>query len=757
MANLWRTTRSARLVGAGLVLLAACHALSPNKPDASGFTPLMRAAERDDAAEIRRLTGRGENPNYQGREVKHYSILFPFVSTEWKDVPKEAWTPLVVAAQAGHASAIRALVQGGADPNLGTRLGRVGTTPLWFAASKGHAAAVTALLDSGASISSPATYNALRAAIEGGHIDLARLMVARRAGVEVLEPIMRPDVTGWDSPLTMAIRDGHEALARELLANLDVKGDRGGTALRAAALRGDPGIVAALLARSASPDGAGLPVYATPLLLAAEGGHAAAVGHLLEAGANTEARHHHTGATALVTAARQGNPDVVDLLLRHRANLEARDAQGFTAVARAAERRAEAVLALLKAKGASMGELLSPPLVAAVKAGDVASVRSLLSRGAPADVRESHNRRTMLMVAALDGRRDVVAALVRGGATPDATDGQGQSALTLAVIGGHADIVRDLLGLGAPVPDDPRANPIPLAVARKRDDLLALLIPHAGEAARLDGLRAVARHDHPSVVKAMAKGVSVEALGDALVDAAREGRQAVASALLAAGAPANASDDRGVTALMWAARSGDAATIRALAAAGADVNARLADYRMGDARLPRSTGWTAVYWAACEERPDAVQALVELGADVDVKDSRGASALDCAADRGSFETVAILRGAGAKGVVDDAKVRMVALLRSARRGDAARVRALLALGIGARTADDFGLTPLHEAVRGGRLEVVQILIAAGANVNARHRDGHSPLWLAIQHRRKEIAEVLRGAGAVEHASGSAFR
>ncbi|HET7746570.1 MAG TPA: hypothetical protein VFM29_04660, partial [Vicinamibacteria bacterium] len=87
-----------RSLGALFALLAlGCgirHQLTPNKPDAEGYTPLMRAAARNDVAEIRSLRRRGADPNYQGRQVKTYGILFPFVSVEWKDVPKDSLTPL---------------------------------------------------------------------------------------------------------------------------------------------------------------------------------------------------------------------------------------------------------------------------------------------------------------------------------------------------------------------------------------------------------------------------------------------------------------------------------------------------------------------------------------------------------------------------------------------------------------------------------------------------------------------------------------
>jgi ankyrin repeat protein len=740
------------------VLLAGCgikQRLAPNTPDAEGFTPLMRAAERDDVREIRALVRRGADPNYQGREVKTYGLLFPFVSVEWKDVPKESWTPLMVAAQAGHAEAIRALIAVGANPNEGTRLGRSGTTALWFAAHDGHRAAAEALLDGEASATSWPTHQALATAVAQGHVDLARAMARRGAGVRVVDPHMPISVTGWSSPITEAARAGHADLVDDLLAaGLDVSADRGGTPLRAAAAAGQERIVRSLLRAGARPDASGLPVFATPLLLAAGGGHSAIVEALLENGAKTEAVHGQSGATPLIVAAERGHHDVVRVLLRHGANVEARDRRGMTAMARAAERADRAMQALLQEAGASPGEAYSPELLQAVQRGDLRATQELLARKAPPDLREGRDHRTMLMLAAGAGRRDLMAVLLKAGADPNARDASGQVALQFAVIGGHLDVVEDLLAAGARVPAEPRSNPLPYAVATGKAEIARLLAAHADEPARLGGLRTASEKGDAALVKALGRGMSPASLGLALVDAAREGKAVAAKELLAAGASPDAADERGVTALMWAAYHGDVDTIRTLAAAGADVNARLTDWKAGDARLPRATAWNAVFWAACEEHTEAVRALVELGVDVNVKNSRNQTALECAADRGDFEAVEILRKAGAVGVVDDRKVRTAAILRASWQGRADRVRRLLAMGVSARSADEYGLTPLHEAARWGRPEVVKLLLDAGADPSARRRDGSTPLWYAEQGGDKAVVALLVSAGAVSKAPGS---
>jgi len=88
-----------------------------------------------------------------------------------------------------------------------------------------------------------------------------------------------------------------------------------------------------------------------------------------------------------------------------------------------------------------------------------------------------------------------------------------------------------------------------------------------------------------------------------------------------------------------------------------------------------------------------------------------------------------------------------ALLEAARRGDAARVQALLREGANVNTATAGGLTPLIEAAVNGRTEVARVLIEAGADPDARHRELGTALDVAQRNGRRALVEVLRRLGA----------
>jgi hypothetical protein len=63
-----------------------------------------------------------------------------------------------------------------------------------------------------------------------------------------------------------------------------------------------------------------------------------------------------------------------------------------------------------------------------------------------------------------------------------------------------------------------------------------------------------------------------------------------------------------------------------------------------------------------------------------------------------------------------------------------------------------GVTPLHVACFGGRLNVVRFLIEKGANVNALDAEGRGPLDLALVRGQADVAAYLRTVGAKEVAA-----
>lgn len=92
---------------------------------------------------------------------------------------------------------------------------------------------------------------------------------------------------------------------------------------------------------------------------------------------------------------------------------------------------------------------------------------------------------------------------------------------------------------------------------------------------------------------------------------------------------------RDETPLIWAVSEGYDAIARALIEAGADLDAQNSD------------GNTALIRSACEGRPHLTRALIGAGAALDIQNVAGYSALILARRRGNHEVAELLEAAGA--------------------------------------------------------------------------------------------------------------
>lgn len=241
-----------------------------------------------------------------------------------------------------------------------------------------------------------------------------------------------------DAPLIAAARAGDVNVVRKLIgehADVNAQSADGSTPLLWAAYNGEPAMVEALLVAGAKPDTANR-YGVTPLLQASRAGDAAVVAALLEHGADAALRH-PDGETALMGAARVGSIDTVERLLAAGLDVNAVDTfQQETALMRAAAEGHLAMVDRLLAAGAD------PNLQARVTALKDRKNADYPSGGFSA-----------LMWAVRNGHVDVVRRLVAGGADLDLRNGDGATAMMIAIVNDRYDLAATLVDLGADVND----------------------------------------------------------------------------------------------------------------------------------------------------------------------------------------------------------------------------------------------------------------------------------------------------------------
>lgn len=242
----------------------------------------------------------------------------------------------------------------------------------------------------------------------------------------------------------------------------------GMTALHWAAYQEDTKLIAALLAKGARVDAATRNGALTPIFLAATSGNAQSLKLLLDAGAPVDSRNEH-GATPLMFAAASGNVDALQILVERGAAVNAADtARGQSALFYAAAlNRADAVRFLLKS-GADAGFTTKVRVLERLRMdmdGNVTPVKddakpaATAPAGRAGDIANFSPRETgttkvggatALLIAARDGHRATIEALLEGGANINQASAADKStALITAIINGHVDLAHFLLSKGA--------------------------------------------------------------------------------------------------------------------------------------------------------------------------------------------------------------------------------------------------------------------------------------------------------------------
>jgi uncharacterized protein len=360
-----------------------------------------------------------------------------------------------------------------------------------------------------------------------------------------------------------------------------------------------------------------------------------------------------------------------------------------------------------------------------------------------------------------------LAVLLRSGLGVPRNEGRARTLLRLSASAGNPDAPPLLARLSEVVTTDTlSATPVP---PQRRPQVAMLDGLPERPAGGPDGLTMVAARTFKGVTAADLRTRATVADADGqtpLITAVRAGNGNLVAALIAAGAPIEASDKRGDTALHWAARSGSQPMFSVLLGAGADAgrpdaagdtpmemaarhcNAGMLRAASLHTRKPRkgasSQGLAQVIAKSC---PGA-STLTGYIADDDLQrpDALGRTPLWYAAERGNAAMTAFLLAKGASSGAADAG-GLTPLHAAAARGHDGVVAQLLASGAYPDTLDAGGNTPLMLAAAGGQAPCVAQLLARAVSPDLKNGDGETALLLAIKSGKSGAIGLLRSAGA----------
>lgn len=227
---------------------------------------LLKAAETGDLPAVKKLL----------KEGAHVDAL-----------NTDGWSPLIFAAQGGHAEVAHLLMEKGADVNRRSTT-EIGSIPLSFATGGGSLELMADLVKHGADVNGQGRngMTPLASAAGKGLIPPVEFLLANGAKINL--PAVRTDSGESMTPLMVAATCNQEKMVVWLLehgAVLDQAAERGTTALLASCKTNAPAVTKVLLQRGAKVDARG-PGRHTGLLCACVNGLEETVKLLLAAGAN---------------------------------------------------------------------------------------------------------------------------------------------------------------------------------------------------------------------------------------------------------------------------------------------------------------------------------------------------------------------------------------------------------------------------------------------------------------------------------------
>ncbi|HEX5107212.1 MAG TPA: ankyrin repeat domain-containing protein [Vicinamibacterales bacterium] len=363
-------------------------------------------------------------------------------------------------------------------------------------------------------------------------------------------------------------------------------------------------------------------------------------------------------------------------------------------------------------------------LLDAVKRGDTAAARVLLGQGASANAADPDGT-TALHWASRADNVDLVRLLLGRGGKASAANRYGVTPLSLAAVNGSAAITRLLLDAGAnPNASSGEGETVLMTAARTgRPEPVALLLARGANLAASEksygetALMWAAGHGHPDVIRLLMKAGANPETRSTLLEFPKV--KVDLATMVTTALPRG-----GMTALMYAARQGALASIDPLADGGAALDAVDPD------------GMTALVIAIVNAHFEVAARLVERGADPNIADNAGMAAVYAAVDMAHPDPLINRPPAKPTGRLTAAE--LVAVLLEHRANPNQTLKAPLLMrqhNTGDASLGD-GATPLMRAAKAGDIDLVRILLDHGANPS-----------LALKNQTTTMMVALSGRGA----------
>ncbi|KAK5618835.1 hypothetical protein CRENBAI_010585 [Crenichthys baileyi] len=344
------------------------------------------------------------------------------------------------------------------------------------------------------------------------------------------------------------------------------------------------------------------------------------------------------------------------------------------------------------------------------------------------------------------GHENIVHQLINHGASPNASNVRGETALHMAARAGQSDVVRYLIQNGAQVDVKAKDDQTPLHISSRlgKPDIVHQLLAKGAcaDATTNSGytpLHLAAREGHRDVVTALLDqganlSITTKKGFTPLHVAAKYGKIEVANLLLQKNTPVDAAGKSGLTPLHVAAHYDNQKVALLLLKQGASPHAAA------------KNGYTPLHIAAKKNQMEIATTLLEYSASTSAVTRQGITPLHLAAQEGNVDIVTLLLARDAP-VGTSNKSGLTPLHLAAQEDKVNVAEVLVNHGATIDPETKLGYTPLHVACHYGNVKMVNFLLKNQAKVNAKTKNGYTPLHQAAQQGHTHIINLLLHHGA----------
>ncbi|GBN53887.1 Ankyrin-1 [Araneus ventricosus] len=387
-----------------------------------------------------------------------------------------------------------------------------------------------------------------------------------------------------------------------------------------------------------------------------------------------------------------------------------------------------------------------PWLLLAASFGCKSMIKVCLKKGC--NINASHESGlTALHLAALNNHQEIVTFLLDSGANIDAKDDGGNSALCFAAKGNGIKTVRILINKQAEdrqSSTSDRNKSLYLAVSANHDSIVDMLFQNCefdvvSLQQNYDFLHRASQYGHRKMVELLLeKGFEIDARWDNLTPlhyAVINNHCEITRLLISKGADVNAQDGEGQTALHRIAETGSVEMLHILLNGGADVSFRDMKNR------------SVIEVAVRNNRLEMTKILLQRkGIDINLESNKGFTLLHNSAEIGSLEITEYLALKGAN--INAKNMNSCKPIHTAAvKGHKDIVEFYLDKKVNVNDAGHQDFTPLHFAALGGNINVCELLIERGADINALAENGVTPVHLAAYNGNEDVFRILLHNGA----------